>query len=310
MAQTTNQNQGKAPVKKESQGLNPIVNGVLEKVTKFQEYGELQLPSDYSPGNALKSAYLIISELKDKNNKPVIETCSKESIGKSLLDMVVQGLSPMKKQCAFVAYGGKLELIREYPGNIALARRFGGVKNVMPYVIYENDEVEFMINPETGKRSLIKHIEKKENRDINKIDGAYAYITYQDGSDHHVEWMTIDEIRKAWNQGYAKGQSPAHKNFPQEMAKKTVINRACKLYINSSDDGNVMDLPEKSQDFAKTSRDESINESKETISFDEHEEVTETRPEPTELNQEKKNEQYADREPKAEISHDEQQRMF
>jgi recombination protein RecT len=33
-----------------------------------------------------------------------------------------------------------------------------------------------------------------------------------------------------------KGNSGAHKNFTQEMCKKTVINRACKTPINSSSD--------------------------------------------------------------------------
>jgi recombination protein RecT len=48
--------------------------------------------------------------------------------------------------------------------------------------------------------------------------------------------MTIDQIHKAWNQGATKGGSPAHRNFPAEMCKKTVIGRACKMIINSSDD--------------------------------------------------------------------------
>ena len=36
--------------------------------------------------------------------------------------------------------------------------------------------------------------------------------------------------------GVMKGGSPAHKNFDDQMVKKTVINRACKTLINSSDD--------------------------------------------------------------------------
>jgi recombination protein RecT len=36
--------------------------------------------------------------------------------------------------------------------------------------------------------------------------------------------------------GKAKGQSPAHKNFPDQMAKKTVLSRAVKLIIDTSDD--------------------------------------------------------------------------
>ena len=51
----------------------------------------------------------------------------------------------------------------------------------------------------------------------------------------------MDQIRKAWNQGAMKGNSPAHKNFPDQMAMKTVINRACKMYANTSDDSDVFE---------------------------------------------------------------------
>jgi recombination protein RecT len=51
--------------------------------------------------------------------------------------------------------------------------------------------------------------------------------------------MTIDQIHKAWAQGQTKGNSPAHKNFPDEMAKKSVINRACKIAIKSSNDSSL-----------------------------------------------------------------------
>ncbi len=53
--------------------------------------------------------------------------------------------------------------------------------------------------------------------------------------------MSMAQIRAAWNQGATHGASPAHKNFPAEMCKKTVIGRACKLIINSSDDAWLYD---------------------------------------------------------------------
>ena len=35
-------------------------------------------------------------------------------------------------------------------------------------------------------------------------------------------------------------EGSTHKEFLQEMARKTVINRACKRYLNSSDDGSLL----------------------------------------------------------------------
>lgn len=216
-----------------------ITEDVLVRINQFQQLGELRIPKDYSPENALKSAYLILTDMVDSQKRPVLQSCTKESIANALLNMVVQGLSPMKKQGAFIAYDGKLSWQTEYHGNIALAKRYGGVKDVTANVIYEGDVFEYTIDPATGRKKIIRHDQKFENIDINKIKGAYATLILEDGS-NFVEIMNIAQIRTAWNQGAAKGNSPAHRNFADEMAKKTVISRACKLFISTSDDSSII----------------------------------------------------------------------
>lgn len=211
------------------------VGHVLTQVTNFQKTGELVLPENFSPGNALKSAWLILLETQTRDKKPVLDACTKESICNTLLDMTVQGLSPMKKQCAFVAYGNKLQLQIQYQGNMALAKRFGGLNKVFANVIYKNDIFEYGIDQETGARKVLKHETKLENIDPNNIVGAYATTVLNDGT-KDTEIMNMAQIRKAWEQGPMKGNSPAHKNFPDQMCKKTVINRAVKLIISASDD--------------------------------------------------------------------------
>ena len=52
--------------------------------------------------------------------------------------------------------------------------------------------------------------------------------------------MTLDQIHKSWNQGATKGKSPAHVNFPEEMCKKSVINRCCKNFVNSAKDNDIL----------------------------------------------------------------------
>ena len=251
-----------------------ITDSVLAKVTAFQEAGELNLPANYSAGNALKSAMLILQETKDRNDKPVLEVCTRASIASALLDMVIQGLSPMKKQCAFIAYGSKLLMQREYHGTIALAKRFGGVKEVTSNCIFEGDEFEYEINPSTGRVTILKHKQKFENIDLNKIKGAYATLILKDDSTYS-EVMSMPQIKQAWMQGATKGQSPAHKNFPDEMAKKTVIGRACKLFISTSDDGSVMEDIDENPTEITPREPKSIKE----VSFDDAEVVDET-PEP------------------------------
>jgi len=192
-----------------------ITDDVLKKITKFKETGELIFPENYSPENALKSAMLILSETETKDNKPVLEYCTRPSIANALT------------------------MQREYHGTIALAKRFGGVKEANANVIYQEDEFMYEVDPESGKKRIIKHSQDFKNIDDDKITGAYAVLTFNDDSMPYVEIMNMNQIRKAWLQGYAKGNSPAHRNFPGEMSKKTVIGRACKLFITSSDDSNL-----------------------------------------------------------------------
>lgn len=216
-----------------------IADTVQNRIKELEKTGDITFPKNYNYSNALKSAHLILSETVDKNKVSVLQSCSKASIINTLLDMTIQGLSPAKKQCYFVAFGGKLQLMKSYLGNIASTKRLKGVKDVFANIIYEKDEFAYELDLETGVKKITKHEQKFENIDIAKIKGAYAVITREDGPSY-VEVMNIDQIKKAWNQGAAKGNSGAHNNFTDEMAKKTVINRACKNFVCTSDDSDLL----------------------------------------------------------------------
>ena len=218
----------------------PMVEKVLTTVNSLKEIGGIALPPDYSAENALRSAWLILQDMKDRANLPVLKTSTPDSIANSLFNMVVQGLNPAKRQCSFILYGDKLTMQREYAGSIALARRYSAMKNIYAGVIYKGDVFEYAIDTTTGMKKITVHAQRMENLDDAKIMGAYAVVTFDDGS-VNTEIMTMAQIQKSWEQGPTKGKSPAHSNFPGEMAKKTVINRACKLLIASSDDSVLME---------------------------------------------------------------------
>jgi recombination protein RecT len=236
----SNQNQ-LALVKKDT------VDIVAAKVKQFQESGELHFPANYSPENAMKSAWLILQTIKTGKNdgyKPALEVCTKDSIANSLLDMVVQGLNPAKKQGYFIVYGKQLTFQRSYFGTMAVTKRVTGAKDIDAAVIYEGDEVNYEIV--NGRITNLTHKQKFGNINKDKILGAYATIVMPEGTVYH-ELMTIDEIRKAWSKAQFWGkdqkveqQGSTHEEFKQEMAKKTVINRACKKFLNSSDDSSLV----------------------------------------------------------------------
>lgn len=243
---------------------------VLAKIDAFEKSGELTLPKDYNSENALKSAYIILSD--PKNN--ILAKCSKESIAEALLKMVIYGVSPIKKQCYFIPYGDKLECSISYAGNIAIAKRYGNLKSIKGNAIFEGDTFEFEVDQTTGRRKITKHIQTLESVGTNKIKGAYAVYELKDGT-IDVEVMNINQIQTSWGQGGSKGNSPAHKNFADQMAIKTVLNRACKLLISSSDDSVLYDSLEEEETIDIT--DENVKHevktkaNKEALDFDKSE---------------------------------------
>jgi recombination protein RecT len=241
------------PAKKEQN----IAAKVMDQIKRFTATGEIQMPPNYSPENALKGAWIVIQETVDKNKRPVLDVCTQPSIASALFKMCIEGLSALKGQGYFIAYDDKLRWSRDYNGERALAKRVGGVKDVPANVVFEGDDFDYAVDPKTGYQYLVTHKPNPKGRDMDKIQGAYAIVIYKDGRSN-LEYMSIDEIRTAWQQGPTNGNSPAHKKFPQEMCKKTVIHRACKEPINSSDDGYLFyDVEEtQTEDVAHTIVDE------------------------------------------------------
>lgn len=210
-----------------------ITDEVNTKLAVLQKDG-LVLPPNYSPSNALKSAFFKLQEVKDRNNKPALEVCTKASIANALLDMTVQGLNPSKTQCYFIVYGSELQLNRSYFGTQTVMKRLSTVKDVYANVIYQDDK--FVYENRKGRDYLVSHETCLENRD-KEIIGAYAIVETSDG-DMPMTVMSRKEIETSWSQSKTGGA--VHKKFPQEMAKRTVINRAAKTYVNTSDDSDIL----------------------------------------------------------------------
>ena len=230
---TTNTGNALALIKKD------VVDAVSNKVREFVARGELHLSPNYSVENAMKSAWLILQNTVDKDKRPVLQVCTRDSIANALLDMAVQGLNPAKKQGYFIAYGRQLVFQRSYFGTMAVTKRVAGAKDIFAELVYKGDEFEYSI--QRGNKIITKHIQRIENVDPNNIVAAYCTIVFDDDR-HFTDIMTWAEIQKAWSKSKNNPdrEGSTHKDFAQEMARKTVINRACKRYLNSSDDGSLL----------------------------------------------------------------------
>ena len=234
---------------------NKFIDSLAAQLDEKKRFG-LSFPDNYSVANALNSAYLIIQDLTVKRRKgnecveeKVLDVCTRQSIASSLLDMAVQALNPVKKQCYFVAFGDKLTLMRSYQGTMAVAKRVGAT-DIRAEVIYEGDVFRYHI--ENGYKVIDEHTQDFKNIDNEKIVGAYAIVDYPNFTPY-VEVMNINQIKKAWSKGKAdlSKANDVHNEFADQMAKKTVINRACKNFINSSDDGYLMETFDRTADNEK-----------------------------------------------------------
>lgn len=260
---------------------NAFVDGLVMQLQEKEKYG-LTFPKDYNYSNELMGAYLILKETQDANKKPVLESCSQVSIANTLMDMVTLGVSMQKKQCYPVAYGGKLQCQISVYGNTCIARRYG-LKTIDAMCIYEGDTFTYHI--ENARIVIDEHKQDFLHINKDKIIGAYAIVTMDDGS-QYVELMNMDMIKQAWKQGYGykENGSGTHQKFTDQMAMKTVKNRALKYIIRTYGTQAVSDAYD---NFEETETDDrvvmdvqhDISENANSEDFIVDAEVVETEPE-------------------------------
>lgn len=214
--------------------LQNTIFGQVNDLINAEEDEGLSLPANYNLNNALKAAWFKLQDVKDKYKHAALDVCDPESVGMALMDMAVQGLSPAKNQCYFVVYGNQLQMQRSYFGTIAVLKRLERVEDIDAQVIHEGDEFEIGAD-EIGRTIVKKFVPKFENLD-NPLVGAFAFIKLADGRiDYTV--MTKKQIDTSWAQSR---QRDVQRKFSDEMAKRTVINRAAKIFINTSDDSDLL----------------------------------------------------------------------
>lgn len=227
---------------------------IMDRVNGWQETGELVLPKGYHVGNAIKMAWLYLQTVENMSKQKAIDVCTKDSICNALLQMVIHGEYP-QKHCYFIMYGDRLEWNERYLGKLMRAKRDTEIEKVNAQVIYEGDEFVYTIDDD-GQKQLVKHVPNLANIDNTKILAAYAVVINKDGS-RHIEVMTRAMIQSAWEQGAMKGKSGAHTKFTDQMCMKTVIQRACKIALDSTaDPADSDDDPNKGYDEATAERDE------------------------------------------------------
>lgn len=215
---------------------NDIGDSVIARINELANNG-LVMPKDFSATMAIKMTMIKLSELKDKNGKPALEVCTKESIANALFRMCLKGLNCGLDQCYATVKGDQLCIDPSYYGKVLMVKRFFPSWNPKAHVIRDGDTFDFETDKDTGLNKLIVHKTKLENMDKDFI-GAYIYMPTE-GGELDLYIMTAKQIRAAWAK--SPTQQGTHKAFDEKMVSKTIINSACNMIINSTPGINAGD---------------------------------------------------------------------
>lgn len=242
---------------------------LVDDIKKASDCGQIKIPENFIVENAVKSAFIVLEEVTDRNRKPALAVCTRDSIRKAIFSMVIQSLNPLKKQCYFVVRGQTLHVVRSYMGAIVTAKMVDRrIMDVRADVVYKGDDFVFeMVN---GVKRIKKHSQTMESMSSSEIIGAYALAASEKEAQLHVDIMTIEEIKTSWKQSKKRvivggdeiKHDSTHGLFTGEMARRTVINRLCKKIINTSDDTDLLFVADKADEERSIEQDikESANQ--------------------------------------------------
>lgn len=157
---------------------------------------------------------------------------NRQSVINAVTNIAAIGISlnPAKKQAYLVPRDGRICLDISYIGLLDLAIGSGSIRWGQAELVYEGDA--FTLN---GFDKPPTHGRNPFDKNRGEVIGVYVVVKTADG-DYLTTTMTIDEVNairdrsSAWKAWISKQKSCPWVTDPGEMAKKTVIKRAYKLW--------------------------------------------------------------------------------
>jgi recombination protein RecT len=180
--------------------------------------------------NFEKEAGFAVQLLQSNDYLLKIGLSNRQSVVDAVTNVAAVGISlnPAKKQAYLVPRDGKVCLDISYMGLLDLAVASGSLKWGQAALVHEHDA--FVLNGFDKPPTHNFNPFAKES-DRGAVVGAYVVVKTCDG-DFLTTTMSIDEINaiRDRSEAWKRGQKGPWKTDPGEMAKKTVIKRASKLW--------------------------------------------------------------------------------
>lgn len=161
--------------------------------------------------------------------KPELAKCDKMSIWGALMKCAREGLSVSQGHMDLIAYGSILKAEPNYKGMRHQLRSMPKIKFIgEARLVYKEDDFEF----DEKKMEVLKHTRKgaPKSQTLDNISAAYVTVEFIDGRNVDV-LMWHAEILAAKNKTKNKSEAGPWNTTAWEMAKKTVVKRANKIYF-------------------------------------------------------------------------------
>lgn len=201
--------------------LTGIQNGLLDQLGKHKE----ALPPGFNKERFILNSITVIRDMmKDEKQREKLQDVKMETIPLCLAKGAYLGLDFFNGECYAIPYKGNMQFQTDYKGEIKLCKRYSKnpIKDIFAKAVREGDFFEEEID--CGVQRIIYKPKPFSNAGII---GAFAIVVYKDGSMLY-DTMSKEEIEKVRNTYSKAKDSPAWRNSPGEMYKKTVIRRLCK----------------------------------------------------------------------------------
>lgn len=155
---------------------------------------------------------------------PKLLDCTRESLVGAIVQASQLGLDVdgVLGHAYLVPYSNTVQLIVGYKGLVDLARRSGQISTIYARAVYEKDRFEYSY----GLDQACSHVPSLEE-DRGKLTHVYAVAHLKDGG-RQFEVMSRAEVEAIRKRSKAGNSGPWVTDY-EEMSKKTVLRRLCKM---------------------------------------------------------------------------------
>ena len=216
------------------------LNDVRSLLLSCQKQIAAALPKHMTPERMARIAFTAVQR------QPLLLECSQQSLALAVINAAELGLEPnLLGEAYLVPYRDKdkklqCQLIPGYKGLMKLARNSGLVKSFQVALVREGDFFEY----EYGSNHHLKHVPKEDN-DNSPITHAWAGAMIDGTFEFSV--MTKAELDKIRSTSKAKSDHAPWATHTEEMYKKTVLRRFCKIQPANAEVARAVDLDERAE---------------------------------------------------------------